>query len=93
MGSYRKPRVYRKHHTLRILLNVLIILLVSAVILSAAVFFWFRRYIVYTDNGLHLEIPWLEDSTSDSSDVQATATRFLVLFPNGENAACTISNN
>lgn len=90
MGSYRKPRVYRKHHTLRILLNVLIILLVLAIILSAVVFFWFRRYIVYTDDGLHLEIPWLEDDTSDSSDTQATAARFLVMFPNGENATCTI---
>lgn len=75
MGIRRKPRIYRKHHALRILLNVLIILLVTAIILSAVVFFWFRRYIVYTDDGLHLEIPWLADDTSDSAAETAAGAR------------------
>ena len=67
-------RVYRKHAPLKILIRIIAILLVLAVVLSVTVFFGFRRYIVYTDDGLYLDIPWLREgiaSTPSGKNSQA----------------------
>ena len=61
MSSGRK-RIYRNRTPLRIAMTVLIIVLVLLLLISAIIFFSFQKYIVYTADGLRLEVPWLEDT-------------------------------
>jgi hypothetical protein len=63
------PRTYRSRRPLKIFLTALLTLLVAAIILTISLFFGLRRYIVYDQHGnLHLEIPWLDDSTAEGTD-------------------------
>ncbi|MDR1065273.1 MAG: hypothetical protein LBL25_02790 [Oscillospiraceae bacterium] len=55
------PRTYKNHRAARLLARALAILLIAAVALAIAMFFSLRQYIVYTPDGLRLEIPWLEE--------------------------------
>lgn len=61
-------RIYRRKRPLRTFFTVVIVTLVLALVLSATVFFGFRRYIVYTDNGVRLEVPWLTESTETANN-------------------------
>lgn len=54
-------RVYRVRKPFRTLMIILAVLLIAAVILAVAIFLGFRNYIVYTDDGVRLEIPWLTE--------------------------------
>lgn len=36
-----------------------------AVVLAVFMFFWFRRYIVYTDDGLRVQVPYLSGTMTD----------------------------
>ena len=36
-----------------------------AVVLTVFMFFWFRRYIVYTDEGLRVQVPYLSETMTD----------------------------
>ncbi len=59
------PKTYRSKRPLKIALTVLISLIVSVLILAVVLFFVLRQYIVYEpDGGLHLDIPWLSDTTT-----------------------------
>ena len=41
--------------------KLLVGLVIAVVVLTIALFFGLRRYIVYTPEGLKLEVPWLEE--------------------------------
>ena len=70
MSSGRK-RIYRSTTPLRIAMTVLAVLLALAVLLFTILFFSFRKYIVYTADGLHLEVPWLEETLPEDADTDA----------------------
>ena len=62
------PRTYRSKRPLKIILTILLSLVIVFVILTVSLFFGLRKYIVYTPDGLHLDIPWLiEESYSGAS--------------------------
>ena len=61
MKSHRH-RVYRSRNPLRLIFGVLFSVLLAAIILAVGVYFGFRKYIVYTSEGLRVEVPWLEEA-------------------------------
>ena len=62
------PRTYRSKRPLKIILTILLSLVIVFVILMVSLFFGLRKYIVYTPDGLHLDIPWLTEETWSGSD-------------------------
>ena len=56
MSSYK---TYRSRSKLKTALKILLIVLIVLAILAVFLFFYLRRYIVYYDTGLRLEIPFL----------------------------------
>lgn len=58
--SGENKKIYKKRRPLKIALKVLGILLAALVLLSVIVFFGFQKYIVYTPEGVRLEIPFLQ---------------------------------
>ena len=40
-------------------------LILIAVVLAVFMFFWFRRYIVYTEDGLRVQVPYLAETMTD----------------------------
>ena len=59
----RAGAVYHAHKPGRIVLKVIGWIVLIAVVLM--VFFWFRRYIVYTDDGLRVQVPYLAGTMTD----------------------------
>ncbi|MBQ3404429.1 MAG: hypothetical protein IJG63_03305 [Oscillospiraceae bacterium] len=55
----KNNRVYRSHNLLKIIISTLVTILLILLILFVVVFIWFKQYIVYTSDGVRLEIPWL----------------------------------
>lgn len=50
-------------------------ILLVLILLAASIFFGFRQYIVYDeDGGLHLEVPWLEETMPDGGNGQISPT-------------------
>ena len=68
-------RIYHSRRPLKTALTVLLVLLLVLLVLAVAVFFGFKRYIVYTSDGVHLEVPWLgypeAPETEDADDSPA----------------------
>lgn len=62
MGNERK--FYRKHMRLKTVLKTVALVLLAVIVLLVATFLWFKRYIVYTEDGLYLDVPWLSDDVS-----------------------------
>jgi len=58
--SGEKKKIYKKRNPLKIALRVLGILLAVLILLSVVIFFGFQKYIVYTPEGIRLEIPFLQ---------------------------------
>ncbi|MEL4106820.1 hypothetical protein AAFA46_08305 [Oscillospiraceae bacterium WX1] len=59
------PKTYKSHRPLKIVIVVIVSFLLVFLITTISLFFGLRRYIVYTPDGnLHLEIPWLDETTS-----------------------------
>ena len=56
-GKY--PRTYRSRRPRKIILTVFVSLLLAFVILMITLFFALKKYIVYTPDGLRLDIPLL----------------------------------
>ena len=57
----RPVRIYRSRRPLKVVLTVLFALILALAILAVSIFFGFKRYIVYTSDGVKLEVPWLQD--------------------------------
>ena len=60
MSPVRK-RIYHRRNPIKIILSVLGIILAAAILLFTIVFFGFKKYAVYSDDGVTVEVPWLED--------------------------------
>jgi len=56
------PNTYKNRRAARVVTRLLIALIITVVVFAIALFFGLRRYIVYTQEGLKLEIPWLEET-------------------------------
>lgn len=56
-----KPKIYRRRNPLKIILVTLGCILLAAIILFLILFFSLKKHIVYTDDGVKLDIPWLEE--------------------------------
>ncbi|MDR0446980.1 MAG: hypothetical protein LBH17_08195 [Oscillospiraceae bacterium] len=67
------PRTYKNRRAARIVIRTLVFILLAALVLAVTMFFGLRRYIVYTPDGLRLELSWLEDSNA-GDDVSAADT-------------------
>jgi hypothetical protein len=55
----RSREIYQRRGPFRLILKILFGLVLSAVLLAVVVFFWFQSYIVYTPDGVRLDIPFL----------------------------------
>ena len=73
MSSGRK-RTYRSAKPLRTAASVLGVLLALVILVCAIIFFSFRKYIVYTADGLRLEVPWLEETMPDADTPDGAQT-------------------
>ena len=60
-----RHKTYRSRKTVKTVFFIAIVSILSLSIMLTAMFFGFRKYIVYTENGIHLEIPWLEKSNEN----------------------------
>jgi len=60
----RKREFYNQRSTARTLVKVLLIVLLVLVVLAVFLFFFLQRYIVYTADGLRLELPILNQAAS-----------------------------
>ena len=59
--AIRKKDIYHGRNPVKTAFKVLGIVLAALVVLAVIVFFWFKRYIVYTDDGqLRLEVPFIQ---------------------------------
>ncbi|MBQ2602220.1 MAG: hypothetical protein II583_02240 [Oscillospiraceae bacterium] len=63
----RDSRVYHVRSPWRTAAAVTAIVLVAALIIAASIFFGFRKYIVYTDDGVRLEVPWLQEEPQNEA--------------------------
>ncbi len=63
----RPVRIYRSRKPVKTAFTVLFALLAVLIILAVAVFFGFKRYIVYTSEGVKLEVPWLSEPAQTES--------------------------
>ena len=70
----REPRIYRSHRPIKTALTVFFVLLAAVVTLIFAVFFGFKKYIVYTSDGVKLVVPWLMDPEDIPPEAPGPAT-------------------
>ncbi len=66
----RDNRIYRSRRPWQTIVMVLLAILAVVLILAVAVFFYFKRYIVYTSDGLRLEVPWLEEAYEEPQEAE-----------------------
>ncbi len=60
-----RPRVYRKRRPLRVIVITLACLVLAAVIVYVALFFGLKKHIVYTDDGLYLDLHWISEEMEE----------------------------
>lgn len=61
-------RIYHRFRPWRFLGRLLLVLIALAIFLSIFFYVWFKRYIVYTDDGLYLDVPWLRDPSEPTPE-------------------------
>ncbi len=66
-----EPKTYRDIRPGRNALKIVLIVIISIVLLCIFLFFYLQRFIVYTENGVRLEIPGLEFVHQDAADKSA----------------------
>ena len=62
--------IYHYRSPLKIILISVGSVLLAALLLFVAVFFGFRKYAVYTDEGVTVEVPWLDRGSDGESAEQ-----------------------
>ena len=65
-------RIYKKNNTVKTVLTTLLVTVLVLIFLALTVFFGFRRYLVYTDDGVRLEIPWLQEEPEEAQTAEGT---------------------
>ena len=63
----RYPKIYRNSKIFKRLLTAILSLVIAVVVLFIALFFGLQKYIVYTSDGIRLEIPFLNDSENSGT--------------------------
>ena len=58
-------RIYKKNVKLKGIISAVCAVILVCIMIMVGIFFWFQKYIVYTADGLYLDVPWLEE-TSES---------------------------
>ncbi len=58
----RENRIYRSHKRLKSVLTTIFVVLLVLLVLVLMVFFYFRQYVVYSQDGVRLEVPWLDEA-------------------------------
>ncbi len=66
-------RIYRSRKPLKTALAVIFSVLAALVVIAAGIFFGFKKYIVYTSEGVKLEVPWLEEPEAQPPRVPEAA--------------------
>ena len=68
-GNKIYKKVYKTNVRLKtVLISVLAVLLVCIMVM-VGIFISFQKYIVYTSNGLYLDVPWLsEEAPADNQE-------------------------
>lgn len=67
----RDSRVYHVRSPWKTALVVTLIVLAAALIIATSIFFGFRKYIVYTDDGVRLDVPWLQEEPQSEAQYEA----------------------
>ena len=57
--AFGSRKIYRRRGPLKLILKIIFGLVLFAVVLAVVIFFWFQSYIVYTPEGVRLDIPFL----------------------------------
>ena len=57
-----KHKIYKHPHPVRTVILIVVSVLFVLALTFTILFFRFQKYIVYTDNGLYLDVPWLEET-------------------------------
>ncbi|MEG2138052.1 MAG: putative glycoside hydrolase [Oscillospiraceae bacterium] len=70
---------YRGKSKLRIFLTVLVILLALVLVLAIGGFFFLGQYIVFSDDGLHLDLPFAQSEPTPTPTAEISATLPLVV--------------
>ena len=68
-----RPRVYRRRRPWRALVITLICLVLAAVIAYVTLFFGLKKHIVYTDDGLYLDVPWIAEEMEELRKAKSAA--------------------
>ena len=61
MGRRYVPKTYNNRRVLRIIFGTIVSVVLAVVISFLLLFFVLERYVVFTTEGVRLEIPWLMD--------------------------------
>ena len=56
MAKQSTPKIYKVRSPFKFVLKILLAILLVALVLAIFVYFYFQRFIVYTDDGLRLDI-------------------------------------
>lgn len=68
MASNKNYKTYNGRRPMRIIVKVLLIAIAALILLSVIIFFAFKSYIVYRDDTLYLDVPWLEQEADIPPD-------------------------
>lgn len=66
--AVKKRKIYKKSKPWKVLLIVFLSVLLFLLILAVSIFFGFQKYIVYTNDGLRLEVPWLAEEQTAAAN-------------------------
>lgn len=78
--SLKGKKIYRRRSPVKVVLVVLGSLIIIALILFLLAFYGFRKYAVYTDEGVTLEVPWLEEYRDSNAPSEMQHDAFRILF-------------
>ena len=67
MFNKQKRRIYHSRNPIKLIILILLAIIVLFIIFAASVFFSFKKYLVYTPNGVELEIPWLDETAHSNT--------------------------
>ena len=56
-------RTYKKNMRARTILSIILSAVLVCIMIMIFIFFSFKKYIVYTPDGLYLDVPWLRDES------------------------------
>ena len=58
--SSRESRIYHSGKPVKTIITIVLSVAFALLLAAVIIFFSFRKYIVYTSDGVRLDVPWLE---------------------------------